>query len=407
MHARQHAYTRGIGGIGVAPEKAEAKAAEKAEAKAAAASAGGGGGADAIGRRLAPLDTGPMAPVTGSPLRPRPSGLPGRGVPGPADDVDVAAVEVGAVENRRTRTASLHLRRKNERARRTRRLGASRALAVAQHDYSVGTLDQPPPDRVRLDDPGEDRLRGGAQPPAPRGGDGLASAGFRRRRPRAAQAQRDQDARGVVSAQHTQEVWDTVARESARYAPRRGRAAVDVRAGSRARRAPRRGPHGHGPLLRRVARRAVPDADPAQGRAAGGAGVRGGRAGGGAAMRDGLEEALAKALRENGREEDAAPPGRTKRRDPHPRPREPAGAGAGAGARAAAAAAGPRARPRSVAKARSPPAATTTSRARRAARAPTDPPPAPATRAAPIRKSRSTGSSGALRTTLHRTRSRF
>ena len=33
---------------------------------------------------------------------------------------------------------------------------------------------------------------------------------------RAAQAQRDQDARGVVSAQHTQEVWDTVARESAR-----------------------------------------------------------------------------------------------------------------------------------------------------------------------------------------------
>ena len=35
MHARQHAYTRGIGGIGVAPEKTEAKA--------AVTPAGGGG----------------------------------------------------------------------------------------------------------------------------------------------------------------------------------------------------------------------------------------------------------------------------------------------------------------------------------------------------------------------------
>ena len=60
MHARQHAYTRGIGGIGVAPEKTEAKA--------AVTPAGGGGAADAIGRRLAPLDTGPMAPVTASAL---------------------------------------------------------------------------------------------------------------------------------------------------------------------------------------------------------------------------------------------------------------------------------------------------------------------------------------------------
>ena len=224
MHARQHAYTRGIGGIGVAPEKAEAKAAEKAEAKAAATSAGGGGGADAIGRRLAPLDTGPMAPVTASALRAATASQISQ-IPVFQDQrraADAArAYDDVVVPSYQSRHENRELTSPEE-----KRTGATyappRALPTLLPRPPGGLAPPGPTERLptgydsmiqeKIDYAVErNRLRRAAEMAAASAAIQAAQAA------RAAQAQRDQDARGVVSAQHTQEVWDTVARESARY----------------------------------------------------------------------------------------------------------------------------------------------------------------------------------------------
>ena len=333
MHARQHAYTRGIGGIGVAPEKAEAKAAEKAEAKAAATSAGGGGGADAIGRRLAPLDTGPMAPVTASALRAATASQISQ-IPVFQDQrraADAArAYDDVVVPSYQSRHENRELTSPEE-----KRTGATyappRALPTLLPRPPGGLAPPGPTERLptgydsmiqeKIDYAVErNRLRRAAEMAAASAAIQAAQAA------RAAQAQRDQDARGVVSAQHTQEVWDTVARESARYRRDAGAppstSALDRARPCSAPRTPRTRT-----AVRRVARRAVPDADRRKDALQGAGCVVGALVE--RVMRGGLERRWRRRCAKRAEGGDAYA-SRADERDP--RPREPAGAGAGAGA---------------------------------------------------------------------------